>query len=806
MLRWCRCYCGVVNRVDELLAEVRAQKERMSRLSEACLAINESLELEKVLQGVLDSARTLIGARYGWMLLRDAGGWIVDYVASGLTAEQGRRFWETPGMIVYQKQVEARGSPWRMSDLSAAAEELGVPRFTPPFPVSEVIPAMVVEISHRGERIGFMYVFDRHEDAGAGAQGAFTDGDEEVLVMFAAQAALVIANARRHRDEQRARADMEALVNSVPVGVMVFDAETRGLVSANWEARRIVGGELPAGGSVEEALSSTILRRADGQEVPAGELPIVRVLESGQAALAEEFTVETAGGAAVDVLVNATPVHADDGPVESVVVTLQDIGPLADMERLRTEFLGMVGHELRMPLTSIKGSAAALLAGRSTLSSAETEEFHRIIDEQADYMQSLIADLVDVVRIETGTLSVTPDVVEVSRVVDGARNNFLSAGGRDNIRIDLAPDLPPVIAEARRIVQVISNLLSNASRNSHDESAIQVNATFDGIHVAISVADTGQGLPAEQIPHLFTKFHQPRGTLRDRDLGLGLAICKGIVEAHGGRIWAESDGPGLGSRFTFTIPAAEPGATSGRDDADAGTPEEDTSGRTRVLAVDDDPRTLKVVRDTLEAAGYEAIVTGDPQQLSSLIHECDPSVLLLDMMLPNTDGIELMRSVLAGYDTPVIFLSAYERTELITKAFELGAVDYIVKPFAPTELAARVRAALRKAPEQSTTFTLGDLVIDYADRSVTVAGHHVELTPLEYGLLTELSANAGAALTYEQILDRVWGADDTGDAGLVRTIVKNLRRKLDDNIKTPKYIVTVSRIGYRMPKPSPRAS
>ena len=119
------------------------------------------------------------------------------------------------------------------------------------------------------------------------------------------------------------------------------------------------------------------------------------------------------------------------------------------------------------------------------------------------------------------------------------------------------------MADGRRIIQVLSNLLSNAARHSHEASTIGVAAVREGYHVAVSVTDEGRGIAAERLPHLFRKFSRLEGEDRGRDIagsGLGLAICKGIVEAHGGRIWAESDGPGLGARFTFTIPVAQDAA------------------------------------------------------------------------------------------------------------------------------------------------------------------------------------------------------------------------------------------------------
>ena len=426
-------------------------------------------------------------------------------------------------------------------------------------------------------------------------------------------------------------------------------------------------------------------------------------------------------------------------------------------------------------------------------------------------LKRMVANLLDVARIETGTLPVTPEPAEVAVLVDRARSTFTSAGGRNNLAIDIPPDLPLVMADRRRIVQVVGNLLSNAAKHSSESSVITVTVVREDVHVAVSVADEGRGIPSERLPYLFRKFTRTDGDDLGSGVagsGLGLAICKGIVEAHGGRIWAESEGPGMGARFTFTIPTVEEagsGAASGPSPLSTRSSRRAVAGageRVRVLAVDDDPQALRYVRDALASAGYTPVVTGDPEEALRLVEEEKPDLVLLDLMLPGTDGIELMKDILGAGDVPVIFLSAYGRDELIARAFDMGAVDYVVKPFSPTELAARIRAALRKraASEPSEPYVLRDLTIDYAERSVTLAGRPFPLIAMEYRLLAELSANAGRLLTYEHLLERVWGEKSSGDVRPMRTIVSKLRRKLGDDADNPTYIFTEPRVGYRMPK------
>ena len=784
-------------------------RQRLSLLSEASLRINQSLELEKVLQDVLDTACALTSARYGAIQLHDDRGWIVDFVTFGGTPEQAEMFWVMPNAMKFQKHLEQFKTPVRIRDFHSYTRAAGLPEFRPPFPVSSVSPLMSVPILYRGRRLGTISLLEKQRQSAGASDAALTEmpdpefssEDEETLVMFAAQAALVIHNARVHREERQARARLETVVNTAPVGILLLDTVSKEVVSVNREVQRMIGELVSPGTSIAELFEAATYRDVSGRVISLDELPGAKALRSGEPIRAEELVIDAPDGRSVNALINVMPILDDQGEMRSVVVTALDMTPLQEVERMRSEFLGVVGHELRAPLSSIKGSAAILL--ETSLDPAEMVQYHQIINEQADYMRDLLSDLIDVVRIDTATLSVNPEPLDVHRLLDDTKNVFLSAGGRDNIRIKLSSDLPPIMADRKRMVQVVTNLLINASRNSHETSAIHVAATHDGVHVAISVADTGRGVGSERLPYLFEKFLRAEASDQGRDLGLGLAICKGIVEAHGGRIWAESEGPGLGSRFTFTVPvsAQAPKKPTARQAGRLQLPDlPDDSTNIRVLAVDDEPRTLKLVRDTLTNAGYEPVVTGDPRHAADLVEKAAPGVVLLDLMLPGTDGFELLTEIVANSDAPVIILSAYDQEELITRAFALGAVDYIVKPFSPNELAARVKAALRKRADSPQSYTTGELAINFAQRSVTVAGRTVDLTPIEYRLLAELASNAAVALSHDQLLKRVWGPKTTSDAGPMRTIIKNLRRKLGDQAKAPKYIITVPRIGYRMPR------
>ena len=785
--------------VEALRREAGALRERFSRLSAASLRIGDTMDFDSVLQETVDSARALISARLGAIVTLDGSANVEELFTSGVTPEQSREFHGMSRRHELLAYLTTIRRPLRVPDLAGRMQAAGFP---PQHPAVRTF--LGVPIRHREEHIGNFFLAEKE----GGSE--FTAEDEETLMMFASQAGMVITNAHRYREERRAKSDLEALVSTSPVGVLVFDAKTFDVVSLNNETRRLVGSISGSGRDLDHILKVVSLQRTDGTEIPRKELPTARAVRSGETVRAEDIVIVLPDGTRIPTLVNATPIFSDDGEVASVVATVQDMTPREELERLRSDFLGMVSHELRAPLAAIKGSAATLLGSTSPIDPAETRQFFRIVDQQADHMRGLINDLLDLSRVEAGALSVTPESTDLADVVEQARIMFLSAGAHNDVQVEMAPALPRVSADRERMIQVIHNVLSNASKYSPAASTIRVSASLDGVHVAIAISDEGEGVSPEDLPGLFTKFSR----LHDEDgrqipgAGLGLAICKGIVEAHGGRIWAESDGPGLGMRVTFTVPIA-PGAA---EDPEAG-PEPHpaqlghASGENaRVLVLDDDPYFLRYVRRTLSDAGFSPIVTGDPNELERLLTRRAPDLVLLDLILPGTDGFALMESIPALKTVPVIFVSGHAGDQYVARALDTGADDYITKPFSPTELVARVRAALRKRTvaervEDRAPLRLGDLTIDYAQRSVTVAGNPVDLTATEYKLLCELSANPGRVLTHDQLMKSVWGPEYGGDTQLVRSFVKSLRQKLADDAKQPAYIFTVPRVGYRLAKP-----
>jgi DNA-binding response OmpR family regulator len=235
------------------------------------------------------------------------------------------------------------------------------------------------------------------------------------------------------------------------------------------------------------------------------------------------------------------------------------------------------------------------------------------------------------------------------------------------------------------------------------------------------------------------------------------------------------------------------------------TPAQQPPAPVRALVVDDEPPLVRLVTSYLERDGFQVRAAGDGLQAVDLARIFQPEVIVLDLMLPGLDGIEACRQIRTFSDAYIVMLTA--RAEEVDKLVGLGvgADDYLTKPFSPRELVARIRAMLRR-PRAATLVAapaapirrFGDLEIDPAAREVRVAGQMLELTRLEFDLLEALSERPRVVLSRRQLLERVWGGDWVGDDHLVDVHIANLRRKLGDDPRAPRHILTVRGVGYRM--------
>ena len=220
-----------------------------------------------------------------------------------------------------------------------------------------------------------------------------------------------------------------------------------------------------------------------------------------------------------------------------------------------------------------------------------------------------------------------------------------------------------------------------------------------------------------------------------------------------------------------------------------------------ILVVDDEPEIRRAVLGGLRAQGYEVRAASDGEEALRLASLSAPDLVILDLMMPGMDGLEVCRRLRAWSDVPIIVLSARAQERQKVQALDDGADDYLTKPFGMDELTARIRAALRRhhrlQPADTPTFTAGDLVMDYARRLVFKNGRELKLTPHEYGILRYLTQNADRVVTHRQLLAAVWGPEDVEETQYLRVHVGHLRQKIEDIPARPRFLVTEPGVGYR---------
>ena len=373
--------------------------------------------------------------------------------------------------------------------------------------------------------------------------------------------------------------------------------------------------------------------------------------------------------------------------------------------RVKDEFLATISHELRTPLNAMLGWAQILARGGAEPTTVQ--QGLSAIERNALAQARLVEDLLDMSRIVSGMIRLDVQSVDLHQVMLAALETARPAADAKGLTLDYTceADVAVVRGDATRLPQVAWNLLSNAVKFSARGGMIRVRLTSAGEYLRLTVGDTGQGIAPDFLPHVFERFRQADAstTRVHGGLGLGLAIVKQIVELHGGRVAARSDGQGRGAEFCVELPRVA--ATSSADPlavvSTAGLGDTRSSAATlslaqvTVLAVDDEPDALALIRAVLEAQHAHVVTASSAEEALRAIETTRPHVLLADIGMPRTDGYELIRQVRAlradqGGAVPAAALTAFARSEDRTRALLAGYQTHLAKPVQPVELVAAV--------------------------------------------------------------------------------------------------------------------
>jgi len=376
---------------------------------------------------------------------------------------------------------------------------------------------------------------------------------------------------------------------------------------------------------------------------------------------------------------------------------------LRRLDELKSEFLAMVSHELRTPLTAIVGYSRLLLRQVHGTLSPKQIEHQEAIFRSAQRLTDLINELLDVSRLESGRVELTPQPTDARAIADQAIAVVAVAAQAKRMQVVNAIEraTAPVQADPERLQQIFVNLLSNAVKFTPDGGAVKVTAGRHKDQVWLAVSDTGVGIPREELARIWDPFYQVESTLRRRHggSGLGLTIVRRLVELHGGLVRAESEGEGRGSKFTFTMPLATAPVVR-----DVAPPQEAVIDRIlagkRVLIVEDEPDNQELMRTVIQdLLGGDAVVCGDGERAVFEAVENPPALILLDLMLPSLSGWEVARRLRQNQRTkavPIIAVTALARAQERESALHAGCDGYLSKPFAPDDMARLIATTLAR--------------------------------------------------------------------------------------------------------------
>ena len=380
---------------------------------------------------------------------------------------------------------------------------------------------------------------------------AFTQGDLEFISILGGEAAIAIENARLYREAIDEKRKTETILEGTFDGLVVIDNDMR-ITSFNPGAEAITG----------HAASQVLGRRLTevfGPEVWRDDSLLQKAVSTGERVAPQEVVISGKLGSR-DALLGITPLYDSGGKVFGYLLSFADITHLKEVDRLKSNIVANVSHELRAPLASIKAYTELLLDELEGDDRDLRQRFLKVIDQETDRLTELIGGLLDLSRLEAGQFVMKKEPLQVGEVIDDTLGLFDMQAQENKISLhaDIQPDLPPILADRELVNVLIKNLVGNAIKFSNEGGRVDVVAREEGANLILSVIDQGMGIPPDDLPHIFEKFYRVWSTTESgiKGVGLGLVLAKEAAEAHGGQIEVESE-LGVGSRFIVTLPIGE---------------------------------------------------------------------------------------------------------------------------------------------------------------------------------------------------------------------------------------------------------
>ncbi len=506
----------------------------------------------------------------------------------------------------------------------------------------------------------------------------------------------------RHRSDKHFR----RLLDKLPAGAYLCDVD--GLITYyNQHAVELWGRAPRLYDTVDRFCGSFKLFRVDGTPIQHDACWMALALKNNREYNGQEIMIERPDGSRVIGLAHANPIHDDEGRMIGAVNVLVDITErkrveveLIKADRAKDEFLAMLSHELRNPLAPIR-NALSILRHKGT-DEPEGKRALDVIDRQMEQMTHLIGDLLDISRINDGKLVLRESEVVLESVVEAAieTSRPLMDEFEHEFILSMLPEPASLLGDENRLTQALSNVLNNAACYTPRGGRIELTVERQDEGVLITVADNGIGIQSDKLDGIFEIFTQADCTpeFSHDGLGIGLALTRRVLELHGGRISAYSDGPGAGSTFTMHLPATvsvraqEPQPHGAATDHRNGTSPTET-GR-RVLVVDDNPDVVESMSMLLEIMNIDVRTASSGSEAIAVAEAYRPDVILMDIGMPGMDGLECARAIRRkrwGKGANLIAVTGWGQESDIQRSLDAGFDNHLVKPMDPDALVALLR-------------------------------------------------------------------------------------------------------------------
>ncbi len=504
----------------------------------------------------------------------------------------------------------------------------------------------------------------------------------------------MIEHYSKHEGTERLQIE-HALLSAMNDGLIVADIEGQ-VIWINTVAGRLLGqdAETAVGKSVRPLFKDALAQGHVTVQDALNQLYADPYLQSSNTGM-DEVILELD----MHVLkVRLLPMFTEVGEFLGIEILIQDMTAQAEVDRERSEFVSNVSHELRRPLTAIKGYSDLLLFSGIGPLNAQQEHFLRIVQDNADRLVALANDLLDISHIQSGRLQLDQHAVQVENIIRDVTKRMQTLCDKRDVHLALKidPHIWTVWGDANRLAQVTQNLILHAIRSTPEGGEVTVSVSCSEKAVRVDVTDTGPGIPSEEQSRLFKYFYRVNNpTLTEgAGTGLGLPIAKQLIEMHGGGLLIDSK-VGEGSTFTFVLPRQD----SGRSTGTTTVTDQDLSQdqRTTVMVVEDERDISELIALQLRSEGYEVLTTARGEQALAWTKEHQIDLITLDMMLPDITGMEVLRRLKADNataDIPVIVVSVIQ-PKMGGPAW--GATEHISKPFALDKLMSSVRRILANA-------------------------------------------------------------------------------------------------------------